>query len=105
MTADRAAVEAALVSGARIGRAGDWLSAEIGDELVMMSTASGRYVGLSDTGRRIWELLDAPLTFAALCAALAAEFEVTAAEVAPDVTDFIAELVALGAIALDPPAG
>ena len=32
----------------KIERKGDWLSAQVGDELVMMSAESGAYLGLNE---------------------------------------------------------
>ena len=42
-----------------VRRKDGWLSAKVGDELVMMSAEKGNYIGLSDVGARIWELLRA----------------------------------------------
>ena len=83
-----------------ISRTGDWLSADMGDGAVMMSPSAAQYIGLSATGGRIWELLETPQTFGQLCAALAEEYEVTAAEAEGDVRDFIAGLADRGALAL-----
>jgi hypothetical protein len=103
MTSDHKAADGALADGASIARTGGWLTAEIGDELVMMSAASDRYIGLSESGRRIWELLAAPLTLSALCAALAEEYEAPDGAVAADVTKFLHEMLDLGAVTLGPP--
>ena len=84
----------------RISRIGDWLSAETGDGLVMMSPSAAEYLGLSETGARVWALLEEPRTLAELCAALAGEFAVTADEVRPDVVEFVAQLAERGALAL-----
>ena len=83
-----------------ISRTGDWLSADTGDGAVMMSPSAAQYIGLSATGGRIWELLETPRTFGELCAALADEYEITAAEAEVDVRDFIAGLAERGALAL-----
>jgi hypothetical protein len=90
-----------------IARKGDWLAAKIGDELVMMSVAKGNYIGLSDVGARIWELMETPLEMDALCARLEAEYAVTPATCRAEVEAFLAELVEHGAASLDaaaPPA-
>jgi len=83
-----------------ISRTGDWLSADTGDGAVMMSPSAAQYIGLSSTGGRIWELLARPRTFGDLCAALADEYEITAADAEPDVRQFIASLAERGALAL-----
>lgn len=82
----------------RLRRAGDWLSATIGDETVMMSTETGLYLGLSETGSRIWELLEAPLTLDTLCEKLSAEYDVEPHQAKRDVAEFIDALVRQGAL-------
>lgn len=83
-----------------ISRTGDWLSADMGDGAVMMSPSAARYIGLSATGGRIWELLETPRTLGELCATLAEEYEITAAEAEADVRQFIGGLAEQGALAL-----
>ena len=83
-----------------ISRTGDWLSAETGDGAVMMSPSAADYIGLSETAGRIWALLETPRTLAALCAALAGEYAISADDVRPDVTEFVARLAERGALAL-----
>ena len=83
-----------------ISRIGDWLSAETGDGLVMMSSTAAEYIGLSETGGRIWGLLATPRTLAELCEALAAEYEISAEAVRADVQAFVASLSERGALAV-----
>jgi hypothetical protein len=82
----------------RLCRAGDWLSATIGDEMVMMSAETGLYLGLSGTGSRIWELLEAPLSLDMLCEKLSVEYDVVPDQAKHDVAEFIDELVRHGAL-------
>ena len=87
-----------------VRKQGDWLAAKVGDELVMMSAEKGNYIGLSEVGARIWELIETPRELDALCAQLQGEYD----DVTPDVCraeveSFLNELVKHGAIALDPP--
>jgi hypothetical protein len=84
-----------------IRRQGDWLAAKVGDELVMMSAERGNYVGLSETGARIWELLESPQPVDAVCARLMEEFDVAPETCLADVEAFLDELKAQGAIAFD----
>jgi len=86
-----------------VKKQGDWLSAKVGDELVMMSAVKGNYIGLSEIGARIWELIEAPRDFDGLCAQLEREFEVAPETCRAEVGDFLNELVKHGAVALDPP--
>jgi hypothetical protein len=82
----------------------DWLTAKIGDELVMMNVEQGNYVGLSEVGARIWELLETPQEVAALCGKLQEEYDVSAETCHTDVDTFLSELAKHGAVELDPPA-
>ena len=82
---------------------GDWLAAKVGDELVMMSAEKGNYIGLSDVGARIWELIETPQDVDAVCSQLQKEYDVTPEACRTEVETFLNELVKHGAIALDPP--
>jgi len=84
-----------------IRRQGDWLAAKVGDELVMMSAAKDLYLGLTEVGARIWELIETPTTLEAICARLQAEFDVTAQACRADVEAFLAELQVDGAVSID----
>jgi len=86
-----------------VRKRGDWLSAKVGDELVMMSAEKGNYIGLSEVGARIWELIETPQDVDALCAQLIGEFEVAPDVCRAEVETFLNELVTHGAVALDPP--
>jgi hypothetical protein len=86
-----------------IQRQSDWLSAKVADELVMMSAETGSYLGLTEVGARIWELIETPQEIDALCSKLQEEFDVTMETCRIDVEAFLNEMVKHGAIALDPP--
>jgi hypothetical protein len=86
-----------------IRRQGEWLSAKVGEELVMMSVDKGDYVGLSEVGARIWELIDTPQELETLCRKLQQEFDVSNEICRADVEAFLKDLVKHGAISLDPP--
>jgi hypothetical protein len=86
-----------------IKRQGDWLAAKVGDELVMMSAEKGNYIGLSEVGTRVWELIETPRDFDAVCSQLEAEFDVTPQVCRAEVTEFLNELAKHGAVTLDPP--
>jgi len=86
-----------------VRKQGDWLAAKVGEELVMMSAEKGNYIGLSEVGARIWELIETPQEIDAVCAQLVDEFEVTADVCRGEVETFLNELVKHGAIALEPP--
>lgn len=84
-----------------IHRNGDWLAARVGDELVMMSAAKGNYIGLSEVGARIWELIETPRDVESLCEALVAEYDVDPATCRAEVDTFLATLVEHDAIRID----
>lgn len=81
---------------------GDWLAAKVGDELVMMSAKKGNYVGLSEVGARIWEMIDTPQDLDAICARLQSEYDVAPETCRAEVEAFFSELVKHGVVALDP---
>ncbi len=85
-----------------VQRQGDWLSARVGEELVMMSAQKGNYIGLSDVGARIWDLIETPLPLEDICVRLTAEFEVSPEVCRSEVEAFLAQLEEHGAVALDP---
>jgi hypothetical protein len=68
----------------------------------MMSVDKGDYVGLSEVGARIWELIDTPQELETLCSKLQEEFDVSNETCRADVEAFLKELVKHGAISLDP---
>jgi hypothetical protein len=86
-----------------VRKQGDWLAAKVGDELVMMSAEKGNYIGLSEVGARIWEIIDTPQDVGAVCVRLQGEYEVAADVCRAEVESFLTELEKHGAIALDPP--
>jgi hypothetical protein len=88
----------------KVQKQGDWLAAKVGDELVMMSAEKGNYIGLSEVGARIWELLETPQDINAVCARLENEFDVTPEICRAEVETFLDELKKHGAVTFDPPA-
>ena len=89
-----------------VRKQGNWLAAKVGDELVMMSAEKGNYIGLSEVGARIWDIIETPNDIEAVCAQLQEEYEVAPETCRAEVESFLNELVKHGAIALDQtPAG
>lgn len=72
-----------------IARGDGWLSAWVGEEHVMMSANTGTCISLSETGGRIWELMETPVSFQQLCEGLAVEYEVDPLTLRADVTSFL----------------
>ena len=88
----------------RLRRQEDWLSATIGDEIVMMSAQTGMHIGLNKIGARIWELLETPRSIDEICDVLVRRFEVAPEVCRAEVESFLADLQKHGAIAIDAPA-
>ena len=86
----------------KVERRGDWLSAQVGDELVMMSAEKGHYIGLSEVGARVWALIEAPAQLDDICAQLEREFDVAPDTCRAEVSAFLGQLVAQNAVALEP---
>lgn len=85
-----------------VRKQGDWLAAKVGTDLVMMSAEKGNYIGLSDVGARIWELIEEPRDVDAVCDQLLREYDVTPETCRAEVETFLKEMVKHGAVALDP---
>ncbi len=75
-----------------------WLTAKVGEEVVMMSADSGVYIGLNEIGARVWDLIETPRDLDQLCTALAEEFETTPAACRPEVEAFLEDLEKRGVI-------
>lgn len=89
-----------LTDTAMLRRADGLMSAAVGDELLMMDTAQGKYFNLNSVGSRIWELLAAPTTVEALVGTLVAEYEVDDATARQETQRFLAELRQRGLLAV-----
>jgi hypothetical protein len=82
-----------------ISKQGDWISAKVGAEIVMMSVEQGKYIGLNEVGARIWDLLDTPQSVDSLCIELVDEFDVAPDACRSEVEDFLTLLGDYHAIA------
>lgn len=81
-----------------------WLAARVGTEILMMSVERGLYLGLSEVGARIWELLDDCPDSAAICDRLESEFLVTRETCTAEVALFLDQLAAQGVVRCERPA-
>lgn len=86
----------------QIARTGDWLTARIGPELVMMSAKRGIYLGLTEVGARVWELLETESDLDRICEALQREFDVPASVCRADVEAFVEEMAGRGLVTVEP---
>jgi Coenzyme PQQ synthesis protein D (PqqD) len=62
----------------------------------------GKYLGLNEVGRRVWELIETPRDVADVCRTLETEFDVAPEICRAEVETFLNELVENGAAVLDP---
>ena len=73
-------------------------SAELGDEVVILSLTEGAYYGMDRVGARIWKLLAAPVTLADVLEALVQEFDVSEQVAWTDLERLMADLIARGLV-------
>lgn len=79
------------------------LSTTLGDEVIILGLDDSMYYGLSDTGVRVWELVQAPRTVGEILAALVAEYEVDRHRAEADLEALLADLHSRGLIAITQP--
>jgi Coenzyme PQQ synthesis protein D (PqqD) len=68
------------------------LSSQVADEIVMLDTKTGDYIGLNPIGSSIWEKIARPVTVENLCNALLEEYEVTEQQCKDETLSFLNEL-------------
>ena len=76
----------------RLVQALEVLSAELDDEMVMMSLEGNVFIKLDAISKSIWTRLQTPATAADLCDALVAEFDVSLATCQQDVLRLLNQL-------------
>ena len=81
-----------LADEARISRAEGLVASDVNGEAVILCIESGHFFHLNGIGSRIWDILEAPMTLAAICAAMRETFEVDADECRRDVAEFVQQI-------------
>ena len=76
----------------------DILSANVDDDLVMMSIQAGNYYNIGGVGTFIWELLAEPKSVDQLVHGVMADYDVEHDRCAADVGAFVQELIRLDLI-------
>lgn len=84
-----------------ISRSPGWISARVGDEIMLMSVERSKYIGLTETGARIWDMLDAPRTVDFLCSALCREYEISPEICRTQIDVFLLDMEKQGALAVE----
>lgn len=71
--------------------------------MIILGLDDSMYYGLSDTGVRVWDLLQSPRTVGALVEALVAEYEVERPRAEADLETLLGDLHSRGLIAITQP--
>lgn len=77
------------------------ISAELEDELVMVSPAIDAYYAVDSVGKSIWALLSKPRSVLSLCEEMEKRYEVSPAKCREDVLGFLERLRASGLIRVE----
>ena len=81
-----------MVVTSKVVRTTGIMTAPVDQEIVLLNMAKNNYVSLDEVGRRIWELIEAPVVVTELCTQLAQEFEGTEQQITADVIQFLTQL-------------
>lgn len=79
----------------------DALARELDGEILLLDLKSSHYFGLTGSGARIWQLVEAGHDAEAIVSELTREFDADAADVRADVVAFLDDLVARGLLVPD----
>ncbi|TDO16654.1 MULTISPECIES: PqqD family peptide modification chaperone [Halomonas] len=72
------------------------LTAEVDDEVVMMSADQGQYFGLSAVGVDIWNLAERPIQVSEVIGRLCQDYDVSIEKCEADTLPFLNEMIAAG---------
>lgn len=76
----------------------DVLTAQVDDDLVMMSIQAGNYYGIGGIGTLVWRLLADPRSIDELVDVVVADYDVEREQCASDLVSFVEELVELNLV-------
>lgn len=76
------------------------IEAEVDGELMGLHIGNGTCYGFNETATRVWRLIEQPRSLAAICAALADEFEVDPETCEAHVRALLADLASDGIVSL-----
>lgn len=77
-------------------RGSDHVETVVGDQIMMMSVAQGKYFALESTARRIWQLAESPTTIDTIVDQLITEYDVPRDVCLREVLVFVGDLVSNG---------
>jgi len=67
-------------------------ASRVDQDVVILNIATGRYSGLDEVGRRIWEAIESPVRVGALCDRLASQYRGDPLVIEQDVIRFLGQL-------------
>ena len=70
-----------------------FLASALGEEIVMMNTDNGDYIGVNNVGSEIWNMLTEPLRIDQLIEKLTENYDVTAEDAKTEVDEFVARML------------
>ncbi|GGZ00354.1 MULTISPECIES: lasso peptide biosynthesis PqqD family chaperone [Shewanella] len=82
-----------LTLDCKLRRKPDQIFTDMDGDTVMMVPETGNYFGISGTGSRIWELLEAPQSITDIVEQICNEYEVTEQQCQQDTLSFCQSLV------------
>ncbi|MGH2492992.1 MAG: PqqD family protein [Candidatus Limnocylindria bacterium] len=77
------------------------IGTELGGEAVLLNTETGVYFGLNSLGTRIWTLIGGGTSEDTLLVQLQSEYEVDAAQLRSDVSEFVGVLASKSLVQVD----
>ena len=87
-----------LTSDSTVVAATSQVSADLGEEVVLLHLTNGMYFGLSDVAARIWKLLRDPVTLASIERVLIEEYDVEPERCHDEVMRLVSDLVDEGLV-------
>ena len=93
-----------VTPGTTLQRSSEPWTVEAEDELVMLTPSSGTYYALDSVARRIWELLETPMSASALVTQLAEEYDAPQSTMSADLDRFLEQLLSAGLVRVVPAA-
>jgi len=81
-----------------VTRGSKHVETEVGGQVLMMSVEQGKYFALDQTARRIWQLVEEPVSLKQVVDKLLDEYEVEAARCEVEVLGFAERLLSNGLI-------
>lgn len=87
-----------------VAQAEDVISAQVGDEVVMLRLESSAYYDTDDIGAEIWQRIATPITVRELCDRLMSLYDVPAGQCHADVLAFLRQAFNEGTIQIVAPA-